>query len=234
MRLFSLGVTTLLHGFFALVWLLMFMDAGSPSFQLSLPDWTGVELLAWGAVAFATSAALGVVMHTISRRVFQRKKDTWGLEVLSSATVQQRFAGLGTVETFPGGPNYPDAIKAEGSDRLRKAGAFIHAVDHQLLARAPDVWHAIQVYRGQYRLARGFILTWSAFALLLPFWDPVRQLDRAGYFGPFPLIRSQLFMLSVLAAAVCYVSFRERAYRYAAAQLLAYATIEGERRKGGK
>jgi hypothetical protein len=39
-------------------------------------------------------------------------------------------------------------------------------------------------------------------------------------------------MLSILASAVCYVAFRERAYRYSAAKLVAYATIEGERRKG--
>jgi hypothetical protein len=40
-------------------------------------------------------------------------------------------------------------------------------------------------------------------------------------------------LLSVLAAAVCYVAFRERTFRYAAAALLAYATVEGERKKGG-
>jgi hypothetical protein len=61
----------------------------------------------------------------------------------------------------------------------------------------------------------------------------VRALDGVGSIGPLPIVRTQLFLLSVLAAAVCYVAFRERTFRYSAAKLLAYATIEGEKMKGG-
>ena len=50
--------------------------------------------------------------------------------------------------------------------------------------------------------------------------------------GPLPIVRTQLFLLSVLASAVCYVAFRERTFRYSAAKLLAFATVEGERMKG--
>ena len=36
-----------------------------------------------------------------------------------------------------------------------------------------------------------------------------------------------LFLVSILASAVSFVSFRERAYRYSAAKALAWGTIEG-------
>lgn len=87
--------------------------------------------------------------------------------------------------------------------------------------------------RDQYRLARGFILTSAAFAPILPLWAPVQALDGVGTIGPLPIVRTQLFLLSVLGAAVCYVAFRERTFRYSAAMLPAYATVEGERMKGG-
>ena len=60
----------------------------------------------------------------------------------------------------------------------------------------------------------------------------MRTLDGAGSIGPFPIIRTQLFLLSILAAAVCFVAFRERSYRYAAAKILAFVTMEAERQKG--
>ena len=232
MRSFSLGVTTLVEGFYALIWVAVVMDVASPTFNLNVPAWGPMEALIAGAVLVTAAAALGVVMHTISRRVFHFRKQVWAREVLTSPAVQQRFAGLGLGEMFPGGPTYAEALKAEGVERIRKAGAFLQAVDYQLLARAPHVWREIQGFRAQYRLARGFILPSAAFAPVLPLWDPVRALDAAGAIGPFPIIRSQLFMLSLLASAVCYVAFRERAYRYSAAKLLAYATIEGERSRG--
>ena len=232
MRPFSLGVTTLVQGFYALIWVTLVMDVFSPTFNLRVPAWGPMEAVVAVAVLLTAAAALGVVVHTISRRVFHRRKQVWALEVLASSTVQQRFSALGTVETFPGGPTYAEAIKAEGAQRIPKAGGFLHAIEYQLLARVPHVWREIQGYRDQYRLARGFILTSAAFAPVLPLWDPVRALDGAGAIGPFPIIRSQLFMLSILASAVCYVAFRERAYRYSAAKLLAYATLEGERKKG--
>lgn len=233
MRPFTLGLTTLVHGFYALIWVALLLDVGSPTFNLSMPQWTTTETVIWIAVLFTASAALGVVVQTVSRNVFHRYKEIWAYEVLTSPTVQQRFTAFGAVETFPGGPSYADAIKAEGSGRIRKAGGFLHALEYQLLARAPEVWRAIQSYRDQYRLARGFILTSAAFAPIVPLWDPVRALDGVGTIGPLPIVRTQLFLLSVLASAVCYVAFRERTFRYSAAKLLAYATVEGERKKAG-
>jgi hypothetical protein len=49
------------------------------------------------------------------------------------------------------------------------------------------------------------------------------------WIGPFPIIRTQLFLLGVLAAAVSFVAFRERSHRYAAAKVLAFTTMEGTR-----
>jgi hypothetical protein len=231
MRSISLAVTSLVQGFYGLIWVLLVMDVGSPTFNLNVPEWGPMETVVAAAVLLTAAAALGVVLYTISRRVFHNRKEVWALEVLTSSAVQQRFVALGPLETFPGGPTYSEALKAEGAARIPKAGGFLQAVEYQLLTRAPHVWREIQGYRDQYRLARGFILISAAFAPVLPLWDPVRALDAAGAIGPFPIIRSQLFMLSILASAVCYVAFRERAYRYSAAKLVAYATIEGERRK---
>ncbi len=115
--------------------------------------------------------------------------------------------------------------------RERVAGAFTHSIEYRLMTRATGVYRAIQVYREQYRLARGFIIPSAAFAIILPFWEPVAALDGAGFIGPFPIIRTQLFLLSILAAAICFVAFRERSYRYAAAKILAFVTLEGERGK---
>ena len=232
MRPFSLGVTTLVHGFYAMLWVAVVLDVGSPSFNLSMPEWTATEAVVWIAVLFTGAAGLGVVVHTISRSVFHGHKEAWAREVLMSPTVQQRFTAFGTVETFPGGPTYAEALKAEGPDRTRKAGSFLHALEYQLVARSPDVWEAIQAYRDQYRLARGFILTSAAFSPVLPLWEPVRALDAIGTIGPLPIVRTQLFLLGILASAVCYVAFRERTFRYSAGKLLAFATLEGEQMKG--
>lgn len=232
-RPFSLGVTTLVHGFYAMVWVALVLDVGSPTFNLSMPQWGPTEAAVWIALLFTASAALGVVVHTISRGVFHRFKEQWAMDVLVSPAVQHRFAAFGDVETFPGGPTYGEVLKAEGPDRIRKAGSFLQAVEYQLLLRAPGVWRAVQSCRDQYRLARGFVLTTAAFAPILPLWAPVEALDQAGTIGPLPIVRTQLFLLSVLGAGICYVAFRERTFRYSAAMLLAYATVEGERRKGG-
>ncbi|HEY7685747.1 MAG TPA: hypothetical protein VH833_06515 [Gemmatimonadales bacterium] len=232
MRPFTLGVTTLVHGFFAMVWVALVLDVGSPSFNLSMPQWGATEAVVYVALLFTASAALGVVVHTISRGVFHRFKERWAMEVLVSATVQKRFTAFGDVETFPSGPSFAEVLKAEGLDRVRKAGGFLQALEYQLLSRAPEVWRGIQPGRDQYRLARGFILTSAAFAPILPLWAPVVALDSLGAIGPLPIVRTQLFLLSVLASAVCYIAFRERTFRYAAATLLAYATVEGERKKG--
>lgn len=233
MRPFTLGVTTLVHGFYAMVWVALVLDVGSPTFNLSMPHWGATEAVVWIALLFTASAALGVVVHTISRSVFHRSKERWANQVLVSPTVQQRFAAFGDVAAIPGGPTYVEVLKAEGPDRIRKAGGFLQALEYTLLTRAPETWQAIQSYRDQYRLARGFILTSAAFAPILPLWEPVRALDSQGTIGPFPIVRTQLFLLAVLASAVCFVAFRERTFRYAAAALQAYATIEGEEKQGG-
>ena len=104
---------------------------------------------------------------------------------------------------------------------------FMQGVEYQIMVRAPHVFDTIQVYRQQYRMARGFILPLLVLAFILPFWAPVAALDTAGSIGPFPIIRSQMFMVSLLASAVTFQSFRERAYRYAAAKALAWVTLEG-------
>ena len=70
----------------------------------------------------------------------------------------------------------------------------------------------------QYRMARGFILPLAILAFILPLWAPVAALDGVGSIGPFPIIRSQVFMVSLLASAVSFVAFQERAYRYSAAK----------------
>ena len=103
---------------------------------------------------------------------------------------------------------------------------FMHGIEFQIMARAPHVFEIIQVYREQYRMARGFILPLAVLAFSLPFWDPVAALDGAGSIGPFPIIRSQTFMVSILASAVSFQAFRDRAYRYAAAKALAWVTLE--------
>jgi hypothetical protein len=230
MRPFSLGVTTLVQGVYALAGVIVLFDVGSPTFNLDgIPTWTGVQLVVAAVVLFTASVALGVVMHTISKGLFHPIKQVWALDVTSSDTVRSRLAALGSVETFPGGPTYNDISEGDKTARIRSAAAFLHAVEYQLLTRAHHVYTTIQVYRDQYRLARGFILPSAAFAILLPLWEPVQALDSAGAIGPFPIIRTQMFLLSILAAAVSFLAFRERSYRYAAAKLLAFATLEGDR-----
>jgi hypothetical protein len=231
MRPFSLGVTTLLQGVYALAGVIVLFDVGSPTFNLEgIPEWTGTQIIVAAIILFTASVALGVVMHTISKGLFHPIKQVWALDVTSSPTVRTRLSVLGSAETFPGGPTYDDISKGDKADRVRSAAAFLHAIEYQLMTRVHHVYRTVQVYRDQYRLARGFILPSAAFAILLPMWEPVRALDSAGSIGPFPIIRTQVFLLGVLAAAVSFVAFRERSYRYAAAKLLAFATLEGERK----
>ena len=104
---------------------------------------------------------------------------------------------------------------------------FMQGVEYQVMVRAPHVFDTIQVYRQQYRMARGFILPLAVLAFILPFWAPVAALDSVGSIGPFPIIRSQMFMVSLLASAVTLQAFRERSHRYAAAKALAWVTLEG-------
>lgn len=233
MRPFSLGAITLLQGFYALLWLAVLFDVASPTFDLAgVPEWNAIQFIVAVAVTVMASAALGVVMHTISKGLFHRIKLRWELDVLSSATVRTRMHAMETVEVFPGGPKYADLLNPDEPERMHKAAAFMNAIEFAVMARAFDVYRTIQVYRGQYRLARGFILPSAAFAVILPLWAPIQALDAAGSIGPFPIIRTQLFLLGILAAAVCYVAFRERSFRYAAATALAYATLESRSGRG--
>ena len=228
MRPFSLGVTTLVQGLYALVWVVVLCDVWSPTFNIErFPDWTGVQVITAAVIVFLASAALGVVMHTISRAVFHPRKQEWTLTILSSPTVRQRLTELGTAGRFPGGSSYEGIFDENAPGKVRAASAYLHQIEYQILTRAPEVFRALQIYRDQYRLARAFILPSAAMALVLPFWEPVQALDSAGAIGPFPIIRTQLFLLSLLAALVSYVAFRERSHRYAAAKVLAFTTIEG-------
>ncbi len=174
------------------------------------------------------SFALGIVMHTISRGLLHKQKQQWTLEVLASGAVESRMSSIGSVYPTPGGPNYAELWEGEDDKHKRawKASMFMHGIEFQIMARAPHVFEIIQVYREQYRMARGFILPLAVLAFILPFWAPVAALDGAGSIGPFPIIRSQVFMVSLLASAVSFQAFRERAYRYAAAKTLAWVTIE--------
>ncbi len=236
MRPFFMGVTTLVHGLFTSMVLLVLADVWSPTFNVEeIPESTGGQ----GVVVFLTvltvSFALGIVMHTISRGLFHKQKQRWTLEVLASGAVENRLASLGPVYPSPGGLTYT-RLWADGDDkqaRAWKAASFMQGVEYQIMVRAHHVFQTIQVYREQYRMARGFILPLAVLAFILPFWAPIAGID-AGAIGPFPIIRSQTFMVSILASAVSFQAFRERAYRYAAANVMAWATIEEIEAKGRK
>ena len=232
MRPFSLGFTTLVQGVYALLWVIVLFDVASPTFNVDgVPDWTGMQLALALIVLLVASMALGVVMHTLSRALFHRFKLKWTLDVLSSDAVRKRMTAVHDTILFPGGPKYKDIFAEEPPQRVHVAAAFLHAIEFTVLSRSADVYRAVQVYRDQYRLARGFILPSAAFALVLPLWEPVAALDVAGAIGPFPIIRTQLFLLSLLAAAGSYLAFRERSHRYAAAKLLAFETLEAQAKR---
>jgi hypothetical protein len=209
--------------------LLVLADVASPTFNMDgLPEWTGSQATFVFLTLLIVSFALGIVMHTISRGLLHKQKQRWTLEVLASGAVENRLSALNKVDPSPGGPSYADLWdeEEEPHNRAWRAGMFMHGVEYQIMARAPQVFETIQVYREQYRMARGFILPLAVLALILPFWAPVALLDGAGSIGPFPIIRSQVFLVPLLASAVSFVAFRERAYRYAAAKTLAWVTIE--------
>ena len=229
MRPFYLTVTTLVPGLFASMVLLVLADVASPTFNVEeIPVWTGSQGVFVFLIFLTVSFALGIVMHTMSRGLLHKQKQQWILGVLASGAVESRLASLGEVYPSPGGPSYAELWDEEGDehDRPWRAGMFMHGVEYQIMVRAPHVYETIQVYREQYRMARGFILPLAVLAFVLPFWAPVAALDGAGSIGPFPIIRSQVFMVSILASAVCFEAFRERTYRYAAAKAMAWVTLE--------
>lgn len=230
MRPFYLAVTTLIHGLFTSMVLLVLADVASPTFNVEgIPEWAGSQVVFVFVTVLTVSVAVGIVTHTISRRLFHNQKRGWTLDILSSRAVRDRLAALGTLNPFPGGPSYAELSDEEGDTQSRaiKAATFMHGMEYQVMVRAPHVFDTIQMYREQYRMARGFIIPLAILAFALPFWDPVAALDGAGFIGPFPIIRSQAFMMTLLASAVSFVTFRERAYRYATAKALAWVTIEG-------
>ena len=221
---YSLGVLTVLQGLYSLILIVIILDVGSPTLDLrSMNQWTGASSLPLFAALLCISFTVGVAMHTLSRNLFRRAKDLWDMEVLTSPAVRQRLGDLGECRPS-GGPTLEEVHATEGFDRIRKAGEFNHAVDYVLQVRAPHLHQAIQVYRDQYRMARGFILPSLGMALVLPFWDPVP----AGHVGQFPLVGVQVFFLCVFFAGVAMYAFKERSYRYAAARLRSYLTLQAE------
>ena len=227
---FYLAVSTLVHGLFTSMVLLVLADVGSPTFNVEgIPAWTGSQAAFVFVTVLTVSFALGVVMHTISRGLLHMQKGRWTLEILASRAMRNRVAALGGVDPSRGGPTYAEVLEEDEDPhkRVLKAAAFMHGVEYQVMVRAPHVFDTIQIYREQYRMARGFILPLAILALILPFWAPVIALDGVGSIGPFPIIRSQTFLVSLLASAVCAFTFRERAYRYSSAKALAWVTIEG-------
>ena len=231
MQPFLMAVTTLVHGLSTAMVLLVLADVASPTFNVEeIPAWTGGQSVVVFVTVLTASFALGIVMHTISRGLLHKQKRRWTLEVLASGAVENRLASISKVYPSPGGPSYAELWDEElgGTDNRPWRGAmFMQGVEYQVMVRAPHVYQTIQVYREQYRMARGFILPLAVLALILPFWDPIAALDGAGSIGPFPIIRSQAFMVSLLASAVSFQAFRERSFRYSAAKVLAWVTLEG-------
>jgi len=231
---FSLGVLTILQGLYSLCWFVILLDIGSPAFDLAdLPDWNATQLiLVIGAIG-TMAAVVGVIMHTVSRNVFRRSKDLWAFKVLISPTVRKRLKATGTLDPGLGGATLADVLDAENPDRVRHAGEFMHAIDYRVMVRSPEVYRTIQVYRDQYRLARGFVVPSLVLGLLLPLWEPIRTLEGVGSLGPLPLIGVQLFLLGILFAAISFLAFRERAFRHTAARVMSYLTLVVEGRQSG-
>ena len=230
MRPFLIAATTLIHGMFTMMVLLVLADVWSPTFNIEdIPAWNGGQAVAVFVAVLTVSFALGIVMHTISRGLLHKQKQRWTLEILASGAMENRLAGLSKVYPSPGGPSYAELWEEDKGTENRpwRAAMFMQGLEYQVMVRAPHVYQTIQVYREQYRMARGFILPLAVLAFILPFWDPIAALDGAGSIGPFPIIRSQAFMVSLLASAVSFQAFRERSFRYSAAKVLAWVTLEG-------
>lgn len=228
---YPLGVVTLLQGLYSLFWVAVLLDVASPAFNIQrFPEWTGMELVLALTVLFGAASVIGVVMHTVSRSVFRRQKDLWEFKILTSAAVARRFKKAGVNETGVGGPTLTEILDPGNTNRVRQAGEFMHTLSYVVMSGAPQVFHTIQVYRDQYRLARGFILPSLALALVIPFWQPVRVLEGARHVGPFSLIGLQLLLMAVLVACVTFLAFRERAFRYAAARIMSFIALEARGR----
>lgn len=228
---YSLGVLTLLQGLYSLCWFVLLLDIGSPAFDLTnLPDWnTGESSLVVLAVG-TLSVVMGVIMHAASRNLFRRQKDLWAFKVLTSPAVRRRLKGTGNADLGLGGATMNHVLNEENPNRVRHAGEFMHTLDYMVMVRSPEVYRTIQVYRDQYRLARGFILPSLVLGILLPIWEPIRTLEGARDLGPLSLVGAQLLLLGLLFAAVSFLVFRERAFRHAAARVMSFLTLAAERK----
>jgi hypothetical protein len=221
---YPLGVLTLLQGLYSMVWIVLLMDVLSPTFDLrEASEWSLSQALLLFSALLMTTFAVGVAMHTLSRNLFRTMKDAWDVRVVTSPGIRQRLGGLAACRPSRG-PSLDEVHAAEGPERMIKAGEFMHALEFELLLRAPHVHDSIQVYRDQYRLARAFILPSLMLAVVVPFWEPLPS----GHLGDFPLISLQIFFLGVFFAGVCMYAFRERTYRYALARLRVFWTVQGE------
>ena len=122
---YSVGVLTMLQGFYSLLWIIILMDISSPTFDLRrLPEWSGAQVGLVLAGLFTTAFAVGLVMHTLSRDLFRRYKDRWAHYVLTSPSITGRLNDLESCRPT-GGPALSEVLAAEGAEGGRKAGEFI-------------------------------------------------------------------------------------------------------------
>ena len=155
---YPLGVLTLLQGIYSLLWIVILIDVLSPTFDLrEISTWSAAQVGLFAVSLGMITFAVGVVMQTVSRDVFRKMKDQWDTQVLTSPGVMSRLA---EDEAYcpSGAPSLEEIDAAEDRAQARKAGEFLHAADYVLQIRAPHIHRSIQIYRDQYRLARGFVL----------------------------------------------------------------------------
>jgi hypothetical protein len=224
---YSLGVLTMLQGVYSLLWIVLLMDVLSPTLDLrNAPQWPIQQTAVLVVALLTVSFVIGVAMHTVSRNLFRKMKNLWDLQIVTSAGVRRLFDDCGKGRPS-GGPSLDEVHAAEGVEQVRKAGEFMHAVEYVLQVRAPQLHRFAQVYRDQYRLARGFVLPTLILTVVLPFWEPLPS----GDIGRFPLISLQVFFLGIFLSGTCLYAFRERSFRYAAARLRGFLTLQGEQQR---
>ncbi len=227
---YSVGLFTMLQGLYSLIWIVILMDVTSPTFDLrQLPHGTGPQVALFAAGLLPIILAIGVVMHTLSRDLFRRLKDHWEHQVLTSKTVRERLGNLESSQPV-GGPSLKVVLAAEGREGHKMAGAFLQGIEYEMLGRAPELHRTIQVYRDQYRLARGAVIPSLALGLILPFWELVPD----GHMGLFPLISFQLFFLGLFLGGISLHAFRERSYRCAAARLRGWVMLQSNAERNAR
>ncbi len=229
MSAFSISAQTLLQGFYSLFWIAVVLDVGSPTLDLRrMPAWSTAEAIIAAVLIFTLAIVIGTMMHTLSRHLFRRQKDEWSTTVLLSPSVMDRYKRLGLTSALLelGGTTFDDLGEADGYERRRRAGDIMHGIVYGVMSRAPHVYRSIQIYRDQYRMARGFIVPSIILAFVLPIWEPVAQIQSGVMVGPLNLVGVQLFFLGILLASITFMTFRERSYRYAAALTRAFVVIQ--------